>query len=90
MTQPDHTQVKKQLEAVRRSGRTNMLEVNTVKLLAAKCPLPELAEFLSEANAQAEYMPLMQESADEWRGVEDEEIDDWADRLRDLTVTVEI
>jgi hypothetical protein len=62
----------------------------TVALLAARCPLPELAEFLSEANAKAEYMPLMQESADEWRGVDDDEIDDWADQLRDLTVTVEI
>lgn len=90
MTQHDTTRIKKQLEAVRRSGRTNMLEINTVKLLAAKGPLPELASYLTEANAKAEYMPLMKESADEWRGVDDEEITDWADQLRDLTVTVEI
>ena len=84
------TKVKRQLEAVRRSGRTNMLEMNTVKLLAARCPLPELAEFLTEGNTKAEYMPLLQESADEWRGVDDDEIDDWADQLEELTVTVEI
>lgn len=90
MTQSDNTRAKKQLEAVRRSGRTNMMDLQTVALLAAKCPLPELAEYLSHEDAKSEYMPLLTQSAEEWRGVDDDEIDDWADQLQELRVTVEI
>ena len=93
----DYTQAKKEVEAVRRSGRTNMLAKNTVKKLAVECDLPSLATFLIELDDRevdtpnkGDYMPLLEEAAEEWRGVDNDEIKEMADRVRNEKVMVEL
>lgn len=92
----NYTQVKKQVEAIRRSGRTNMLDKSTVKKLACHCELHDLAMFLIEADdrevdtpTKEDYMPLIKE-AGEFRGEDDPQIEQWADKVRNERVLVEL
>ena len=92
----NYTQVKKQVEAIRRSERTNMLDKSTVKKLAVECNLNDLAMFLIEVDdrevdtpTEEDYMSLIKE-AGEFRGVDDPQIDVWADKVRNEKVMVEL
>jgi len=80
----------KQVEAIRRSGVTNMLEVGTVQLYAKEVEAHELLLEI-EQGSNSDYMDLLTEAAERDFGTEaTEEIEQLAETARNTTVTVEV
>ena len=85
----DYERAKKECEAVRRSGKTNMFECGNVQRIAVQTGLPHLAEFIADCSSQ-DYAALLEEAAEEWREAEDDRIDSMVDRINQTRVTKEI
>ncbi|AGM11869.1 hypothetical protein DNAM5_6 [Haloarcula californiae tailed virus 1] len=52
-----------QFEAVRRSGKTNMLDKTTVQRIAYECEYFELVNFIEDAD-NGQYMERLEQAAD--------------------------
>lgn len=80
---------KKQLEAVRRSGKTNMYNIDNIKKISIQCGLPHLTDKLIELDNE-DYIEFMEDSIEEFRESDDNEIEEIAERIRETRVTKEI
>lgn len=89
MVETTYSKAKREVEAVRRSGKTNMLDKGNVIEIAVQCGLYHLTEVLQGCTDE-DYMALIQEASEEWRDCSDEELDELADRIRNTRVTREI
>lgn len=88
---PDNLEdeAKKQVEAVRRSGKTNMFNLDNIKRISVDCGLPHLTDILLELDNE-EFIEFMEESAEKYRGVDNEEIENMKDRIQNTRITKEI
>lgn len=85
MKQEKREEVKKQLEAVRRSGKTNMYNLDNIKRISVQCGLPHLTDAVCELETQ-DFIELM--SAEDYGDCN--RIDNISERIRETKVTKEI
>ena len=62
-------QTLQEFEAIRRSGKTNMLERGTVQRIAYECDYHSLVTYIEEHDGE-DYMEMIQLAADLYRGEE--------------------
>ena len=90
----DFVTAKKQLEAVRRSGKTNMFALGNVKQVAVQCDLHELVVELGRLQERRDeaslYLDTLSEATDEFAQSDDPEIEEFVNRIRNTRITVEI
>jgi hypothetical protein len=80
----DYTTMR-QYEAVRRSGKTNMLETGTVQRIAYESEFHNLVCFIEEADNE-QYMEMAQRAAEKFR---DRNIEEYVEQVPD-EITVEV
>ena len=79
-----------QAEAIRRSGETNMFDMNTVQHYAVAIDAHELVVAIEEADNSG-YIDLLQQArSHEYTPEQEETIEATAQQARDTAVTIEI
>lgn len=76
-----------QIEAVRRDGKTNMLDRKRVQAIAVAADLHELVILVDETSSN-EWVDIIREATDKYRGVEDA-VQDVLEEIPE-TVTIEL
>lgn len=81
--------VLRQQEAVRRSGKTNMLDYSTVQRIAYESDFHALVTFIEQASNE-EYIEMAEKAAEWYAHNGDEEIPEVSQIPDTITVEVEI